>query len=418
MYFEVWWKFFLNVSILVAITVLAVFIGIFMRNKELIEQEIEARARSYYDTIVLVRYWSAQYRGLFVEKTDGVESNPHLENPDITDISGKVYTKKNPAIMTREVSDLAAREGKFAFRITSLNPLNPNNAPDGFEIDALHRFENGEPDARTRETVDGKVLFRYMGPLYVEQGCLACHAKQGYVEGQLRGGISVSFDITKIADSLTKANMIILGLAVFLATLLIGIIYFFILRLMQKLKKAMHCIEEMAVTDDLTGLHNRRHLFRRLSEEHLRAIRHGAPLACIMADIDFFKKINDKHGHQSGDAVLRDVAEILKAASRQSDVAGRYGGEEFLIVLPETTLEGAKAAAEKIRTQVEKHAFKSLDGQTIPVTLSLGCAALGTGAGDAPPSVEAFLSLADRNLYRAKSKGRNRVEAGTDEHGA
>jgi diguanylate cyclase (GGDEF)-like protein len=408
--FDIWGRFLLNVSLLVVMVILGVFIGIFIRNKALIEKEIEAQAKSHFANIVLMRRWNAQFGGVFVEKTAGVVSNPYLENPDITATDGKSYTKKNPAMMTRELSKLATEAGMLTFNITSLNPLNPKNIPDGFETHALRRFEAGEPDAQARESDGGRSYFRYMAPLFVEKSCLSCHAKQGYVEGQVRGGISVRFDITEATKSLSQANLFILALAIVLAMLLVGLIYFFVLRLMRRLKEATRRIEEMVVTDELTGLYNRRHLFTRLKEEHPRAIRYGSPLACIMADVDFFKKINDNHGHQSGDAVLREVAGILKAASRQSDIAGRYGGEEFLIVLPGATLEGARAAAEKIRGQVEAHPFRGTEGQAIPVTLSLGCSALEPGQGDALPDVEKLLSQADQSLYRAKAGGRNRVE--------
>ncbi|MEW5773664.1 MAG: diguanylate cyclase [Thermodesulfobacteriota bacterium] len=407
---EIWARFLLNVCLLVVMAVLAVFVGVFIRNKTLIEKEILARARSHFENIVLMRRWNAQYGGVFVEKTAGVVSNPYLENPDITAQDGRVYTKKNPALMTREVSELAAKAGMFAFHITSLKPLNPNNVPDRFEADALRRFEAGEREVRTREAEGDDTHFRYMAPLFVEKSCLACHGKQGYAEGQVRGGISVRFDITEATRSLARTNLVIVVLAVLLAGILVGLIYLFVLRLMRRLNEAMRRIQDMAVTDELTGLYNRRHLFVRLREEHPRAVRYNTPLACIMADIDFFKEINDCHGHQSGDAVLRGVAEILKSTSRQSDVTGRYGGEEFLVVLPGTTLEGARSAAEKIRMQVEAHAFASVAGETVPVTLSLGCAAFEPGREAEPPDVDRLLSRADQCLYRAKSGGRNRVE--------
>ncbi len=408
--FDLWGRFLLNVCLLVLMAILAVFIGIVIRNKALIEQEIEARARSHFENIVLMRRWIAQYGGVYVEKTPGVISNPYLKNPDITEMSGKVYTRKNPALMTREVSELAAKAGMFTFHITSLKPLNPHNVADGFESGALRSFEAGEKEAMGRESEGDNVFFRYMAPLFVEKSCLACHAEQGYSEGQVRGGISVRFDITQAEYALTRSNIAIVVLGLVLAALLLGLIYLFVLRLMRKLKAAMRRIEDMAVTDELTGLYNRRHLFTRLREEHPRAVRYGSPLACIMADIDFFKKINDCHGHQSGDAVLREVAGILKSSSRQSDVTGRYGGEEFLVVLPGTTLEGARAAAEKIRKQVEGHFFMSPSGEAIPVTLSLGCAAFEPGQEAEPPDEDRLLSRADQCLYRAKANGRNRVE--------
>ena len=180
-----WWIFIFNVSLVILLFAIGVFIGIIIRNKQLIDQEILTGARSHFQNIVLTRRWNSNYNGIYVEKIEGVESNPYLDNPDITGADGKVYTKKNPALMTREISELAEKQGLYTFHITSSKPLNPNNEPDEFESYALNLFEQGTTEFYEKVNFDGKTYFRYMAPLSTEESCLSCHAKQGYKVGSV-----------------------------------------------------------------------------------------------------------------------------------------------------------------------------------------------------------------------------------------
>ena len=189
---KIWRPFIINISLVIMLVFLGVFIGIFFNSKKLIEQQLETTARAHFQNIVLTRRWNAMHGGVFVEKTPEIVSNPYLENPDIKCLDGKTYTKKNPALMTREISEIAKNTGAFQFHITSLNPLNPGNAPDAFEKQALTAFDLGENEFFTREEENGTLTLRYMAPLITEESCLPCHAKQGYKVGDVRGGISVS----------------------------------------------------------------------------------------------------------------------------------------------------------------------------------------------------------------------------------
>jgi two-component system cell cycle response regulator len=161
-------------------------------------------------------------------------------------------------------------------------------------------------------------------------------------------------------------------------------------------------LELMAVTDGLTGLFNHRFIFERLEEETAKVARYGRPLSIIMLDIDNFKAVNDTFGHRAGDEVILSVAHAIMACIRKTDVAGRYGGEEFLVLLPETDLASAKVVAEKIRSTVAQLSFEIKD---LAITISAGVAEAQQGE-----SYEAFINRADANLYRAKRSGKNRVE--------
>ncbi len=406
---KMWRMFLVNISMAVLVVIMLVYLGILIRNNQLIGEEIQARARSYFQHIVLARRWNAGYGGVYVEKKRGVESNPYLENPDISSIDGTLYTLKNPALMTREISKLAEDGGLFKFRITSLKPLNPGNGADEFEKRALEFFENGMHEYSENVADGEKTFFRYMGPLFVEAACLKCHAKQGYTIGQVRGGISVSFDVTEILGSLHRQRYIIIVLSTVTALLLIGMLYAIVRRLMRKVRDLYARIEAMSFTDELTGLSNRRYLFARLNAEYERAGRNSRPISFIMADLDHFKSINDRYGHQAGDVVLRDVSGVIKSELRKSDVVARYGGEEIAVILPDTARETGLAIAEKIRKKVEDRGVILSDGGVLKVTISAGVSGF-IPRGETAEGVEKLVRSADDALYRAKHNGRNRCE--------
>lgn len=170
-----------------------------------------------------------------------------------------------------------------------------------------------------------------------------------------------------------------------------------------QLREANLQLAEAARTDSLTGLPNRRALLERFDAERRRAERSQAPISMVMADIDLFKRINDEHGHATGDRVLQEVAATLRGALRAQDAVARWGGEEFLFLLPETDLDGALTAAEAARTRIEETPVR-LGTLALPVTLSFGVAQHAPQA-----SVDDTLAAADRALYRAKASGRNCV---------
>jgi two-component system cell cycle response regulator len=160
----------------------------------------------------------------------------------------------------------------------------------------------------------------------------------------------------------------------------------------------------MATTDALTGLLNRRAFLDLTGREVERARRYGEKLSVVLLDVDHFKQINDKRGHAAGDMVLSAMGKLLKAAVRSCDIVARWGGEEFVLVLPSTSLAGAEQLADRIRVLVEHADIKNGDGDVIPVTASFGVANYTAGE-----TVEQIVDRADRAMYQAKSNGRNRV---------
>jgi two-component system cell cycle response regulator len=177
-------------------------------------------------------------------------------------------------------------------------------------------------------------------------------------------------------------------------------------RYTERLRDNMQMSIEMAITDALTGLYSRRYMESHLSTLIEQAAGRNKPLSVLIVDIDYFKAINDTHGHDAGDDVLREFALRLKKSIRGIDLACRYGGEEFVIVMPETDMAVATVVAERLRRRIATEPFSvGQDRGKIEVTISIGIAAIN-GAEDAAP---ALLKRADQALYRAKRDGRNRV---------
>ena len=175
--------------------------------------------------------------------------------------------------------------------------------------------------------------------------------------------------------------------------------------LFEKMGDEKSHLEKLAVTDYLTGLYNNRYFYYRLAEEYSRSVRHSFHLSCLMLDIDFFKEVNDRYGHKTGDSILKELAQLLKHHMRKSDVVARYGGEEFIMLLPQTDESGALAKAESLRSHIENYPFRGMKGER-GLSVSIG---LATYPDQRAANKEDLITLADKALYTAKALGRNRV---------
>jgi len=177
-----------------------------------------------------------------------------------------------------------------------------------------------------------------------------------------------------------------------------------LIKLVKKLSEAQVHLKQISITDELTGLRNRRYIFERLDEEFERALRSGHLLSVIMLDIDHFKKVNDNYGHLFGDIVLQAVAARIKLSLRRHDLVGRVGGEEFLVICPESSLEDTLVVAERIRKVVNDEDIGN-EVNDVRIALSAGV----TDLKNSDSSFEKLFSRADSALYMAKEQGRNRV---------
>ena len=177
-------------------------------------------------------------------------------------------------------------------------------------------------------------------------------------------------------------------------------------RQIQQAKADQEKLERLANLDSLTGLYNRRVILQRLNERIKYTRRYGDELSLIMLDIDHFKKVNDQYGHLIGDGVLEGIAVLVQRNIRDTDVVGRYGGEEFIIILLKTGLSSALGVAERIRKAIEAAEMKDSEGNVFSVTVSEGVSSYKPAEDE-----RSLISRADDALYRAKENGRNRVEA-------
>ncbi len=173
-------------------------------------------------------------------------------------------------------------------------------------------------------------------------------------------------------------------------------------------------LEHETLTDPLTGVYNRRFMEQRLAEEISKARRYCFQLSILLFDLDHFKRVNDEHGHQAGDRMLIEICNLVNDQLRDSDILSRYGGEEFLVITPNTGPAEAALLAERLRARIEANVFlkdhEELTTQGLPITISIGIASFD----DDNDNDETLIGNADRNLYQAKHEGRNRVVGGHD----
>ena|GEM_PF-2109877 len=383
------------------------------------------QARTAFEKDVMYRRWNSMSNGVMVPVVPGkLEPNPYLSpsGRDITTTGGVLYTKINPAFMTRLVHELGASESGVLGHITSNMPIRDGNEPDPWESAALEKLESKTTDeVSSIELMGGVPYLRLIRPLSVEESCLTCHAFQGYKLGQVRGGISVSVPMEPITASLkmeqrrqsyTHVGLWAFGMVCMLATML---------RLSRSMKdheydaellrrevaqrvEAETLLRKSAGTDMLTRLPNRRTAMENIDREISRYKRSKTVFSILMVDVDHFKKVNDTWGHEAGDMALVSTAGRLKTMVRGQDTVARWGGEEFLVILGETSVESAMTVAEKLRAGIESHPV-DIGSQHIALTVSIG-------VSEFLPShdVSFSIKIADEALYVAKQSGRNRVK--------
>ncbi len=181
-------KFLLSTSATIALIFGVVFFWFSRQQEDHIMDQVKKQAVILHKQIVLTRQWVADHNTILIPKTQGVQSNPFLTDPDVYSTDGSVYTKVSPSVMTRILSDRAAKSGLYSFKLTNTNRLNPSNRPDEFEEEALRLFRSSQHDSVFRTEIrSDKTVFRYVAPLYVTENCVQCHMAQGYTSGDVGG---------------------------------------------------------------------------------------------------------------------------------------------------------------------------------------------------------------------------------------
>lgn len=242
-------KLIIGCSITLAIALGISFYIIARQQERLIMSQVENEARAIFKQIVITRRWIADHGGIFVEKLPWTKPNPYLENAEIIDTKGKQYLKRNPALVTKELSKYSKEIGFYWFHITSLKLTNPENAPDAFEKKALQQFETSSlKEIIHIESIDSSKYLRYISPLYIEEACLQCHAKDGYKIGDIRGAISITIPLDKTFSEISenRKRMFIAALLTLLS--LITAIFFMMKRVvltpMKRLKSSIKALSE------------------------------------------------------------------------------------------------------------------------------------------------------------------------------
>jgi diguanylate cyclase (GGDEF)-like protein len=360
-----------------------------------------AAAKAIHERDLLYRRWASENRGVYIPLTPTTPSTPPPPHASPREVegasSGPGFTLVNPDYMMRRVNELAKEAGKPQGRVTSLRRLHPENTPDAWEEKALEALAHGRTGFSSIEMASGQPYLRLMQPIVTEISCLGCHEEQAYRVGDLRGGISVAVPLAPLRQA---ARPLSLGLCWAHGLLWVlglgGIMFGF-----NRLREDHNRIVALMFTDPLTGIANRRIFLESLGGAISFAQRHQAPLSIIMADLDHFKSVNDTFGHDAGDQVLQAFAILMVEDSRQEDLVARFGGEEFIMMLPGTDAEEATVIGERLRRHWEEMIFPDAH---IKVTASFGVS--GYQPGD---TVASFIERADQALYEAKRLGRNQV---------
>ena len=310
----------------------------------------------------------------------------------------------------------ASEEG-IMIRNVSDNARNLQNAPVPFEQEAIAHFKRHPEQtefSRILRLEGRKVLF-YASPIKIEPYCLMCHGRReeapayvrencingyDYQIGDVRGIVSIAVEQNPIlADVREKYTLYFLYSGVIAAAILF--VLFMIVRRAKKIeRRLLGTLKRLSYKDTLTNLCNRRRLNTFLEEHHHLYKRYNDPYSLIMIDIDHFKEVNDTYGHSTGDSVLREMARILRTTVRKTDHAGRWGGEEFLILCPKTTLAQAEILAQALREKIAGHPFKTVGHKT---------ASLGVVQILQNEELHDLIERVDAALYQAKKSGRNRV---------
>ncbi len=219
-------KFILAIGAILTLSYVILLFYVSTVQNHLVIEQAEQQARMLHKQIILTRQWVADHSGLFVIQTDTDQANPFLPQPALLSTEGVTLVKRNPAMVTRELSEYAAKSDFCWFRVTSLKPVNPANAPDEFEKNSLRLFDQGIPEiVKITKEKNGRLL-RYIAPLTVERSCVQCHAQHGYVEGDIRGALSISIPVFWADKAIAKNNRSIILFGMVSITTVSLVLYF------------------------------------------------------------------------------------------------------------------------------------------------------------------------------------------------
>jgi diguanylate cyclase (GGDEF)-like protein len=362
------------------------------------------RAESVANHTQALRGWIGGHGGVYVEMTAGEELSylaGSLPESEVATPSGrKLRLLSSSAVLGKISKEFKSGSGDHV-RLTSKQPMNPGNVPDEWERQALDALEGGAKKVEAVVDSEGGGMFRLMYPMVLQDRCLRCHDYLAAAPTRIVGGLSVTVDKAPYDRQYdTVLRQLSLGYTGIWLVGIVGIGSFgtFGSRMLRR-------IEYASTHDGLTGLKNRLEIERHLAAECQRSERYRNQLAVMMLDMDHFKRVNDSHGHQVGDETLRVVAETIRTTMRRTDIAGRFGGEEFLVLATETSPEGALTLAQRFQAAIKGAAVPLPGGDTLSLTVSIGVCSVSPERRTPADLIQG----ADEALYRAKESGRDRI---------
>jgi diguanylate cyclase (GGDEF)-like protein len=386
------------IVLLISLVVASSFLGFTYRTNALFDTLMLEEARAFQKEITQVRRWVRESGGVYVRRGD-INADP---KSIVIDQDGEVLQRRNTSEVTQELSHLSHQAGIVQFGSISLAPLNPLNQPDDFERSGLARLRNGEAEIYGYGVIDGRLVFRYMSPLITHWKCLDCHSDGSFQAGRVDSALTFRIPAGAI-DMEKHRNRVWMALS---GTGVIGLvslsIWLLSRRFVHQLVDADQRLEKLAAEDALTHLFNRRMGMELLKTELTRCKRKDQFLSVALLDIDHFKRINDKMGHLVGDEALQAMADLIRRQLREYDNVFRYGGEEFVLVMPDTSASQAMKIAERLRATVEDSKITTSHHEPLDITVSIGVEQFQAGM-----DLDTLLIHADKALYDAKESGRN-----------
>lgn len=241
-------KFIVAIGAIISVSYMIFLYRTSIVDNELIIMQAKQQARMLYNQILITRQWVSEHNGLFVIRTDSVDSNPFLALPSIWDEDGNEYVMRNPAMVTRELSEYSNQKGLGSFRVTSLKPINPANVPDKYEEQCMINFKNGLAESIViKDSPEGRVV-RYLAPLDVEDSCLGCHARHGYSMGDIKGALSITIPIAWADKKMAENNrsLFLIGFISFVLVSITLLIMFntLVVNRLNRLSTAMNAFPE------------------------------------------------------------------------------------------------------------------------------------------------------------------------------
>lgn len=377
---------------------------------EEIDTLVKREANIRLQTANHVRKWIVQFGGVYTPVNDVHQPNPYIPEHagrDVKTADGRLLTISNSIAALNAIMGKDNRVVGAFIRFTGDAPLKPGNEPDQWESMALEKLKAGEKIAAGYSKFEGKSYYRMMQPLKLKPKCYKCHSYSQYKLGDIVGGLGIHVDMEVYSQARTSVIQThIISYTIIWIMGSIGILFTGKnwQQFLHQKDTLQHQLQNLAVHDPLTGFLNRHQVEMIFDNEIARAKRNRSNLSILLVDVDNFKSINDTYGHQAGDAILKHLASDFKQSIRESDYLVRYGGDELLFILTDSSNHETLKKAESIRLKIADNPVLIDQEIKIQVTLSIGIATY-------PEHGETFnqlVSSADNALYGAKKNGRNR----------